>query len=411
MTHSSGQFPNETYLNGLRDDPASSIAVLYSEFRPAMLREFASTGENESDAAFFFQMAVNDAVRLARTDDIPHEVPFPVFLEALATAHADIYSRRTTFSPRGFSERDANRHQLDLPSPEALRQTQDKALAWACLHNLEPECQETLLTDPEPTDMATSEKRTACTTELLQSLQHEGVLVFDQLPDWAVEALQDQDGFAIWQRTQALEQGWSAEKPVAAPEPSSQIWRLAVAAFLVVMVGYSAYQFYYRPKTAAEVFADNFAPPGSLRADMETRYDAEMGNDSVTARPSECMLLLREADMHYQSSNYEAAMDPLLLIVLDSASICQSDAWYFLGIVQLQLEDPATAIQCFAKIDDLERYGEDLYWYQALAFVQMAKGNPLLRDRAKHAIERTRDNTRDPERRAQAEAMLESLSK
>jgi hypothetical protein len=41
----------------------------------------------------------------------------------------------------------------------------------------------------------------------------------------------------------------------------------------------------------------------------------------------------------------------------------------------------------------------------------MAKGNPLLRDRAKHAIERTRDNTRDPERRAQAEAMLESLSK
>lgn len=411
MTYPAGQFPNETYHDGLRDNPESSIAVLYHEFRPAILRGFSIQGVPESDAAFYFQMAVNDAVRIARAGKLPQGVPFPIFLESLSLAHADTAANRSIFAPRTFVGDAPNPLQLPLPTAEELRATQNKAVVYACLQGMDAECREALLTQPTDETEASPERQASCSGQLLQALRNSGADVADTLPDWAAAALRTPEGFVVWQRTQLLERGWSAEKPPPPPEPSSDIWRWAVAAFLLVLVGYGAYQFFYRPKTAAEVFADNFSPPGSLIADLQARYGDEMGNDSASVRPSACMLLLREADMMYQSGNYEAAMDPLLLLVLDSASLCRSDAWYFLGIIQLHLEDPATAVQCFAKIEDLERYGEDLYWYQALAFVQMAKGNPLLRERAKHAIERTLNNTRDPERRAQAETMLENLSK
>ncbi len=408
VTYLTGQFPNETYLDGLRDNPESSIAVLYDEFRLPILRDFAALGEGEEHAAFCFQMAVNDAARLARTGAIPQDVPFPAFLQALSLAH---FRAGAADLPQDVPATDTNKPAFDLPASDTLRETQDKAFVWTRLHDLDPKCQEILLNTPDASnaDDTFLEKKASCTEQLLQTLQTEGSPA-TELSASALAALRDKDGYAVWRRTQALEQNLGTEKPSPPPE-SNQIWRWAVAAFLVAIIGYGAFQFFYRPMTAAEVFADNFTPPGSLMADMETRYGAEMGNDSVSARPSECMLLLREADAYYQASNYQGAMDPLLLIVLDSTSICQSDAWYFLGILQLQLEDPTTAIQCFSKIEDLERYGEDLYWYQALAFVQMAKGNPLLRDRAKRAIERTLHNTRDPRRKAQAEGMLKNLSK
>ncbi|MBK9336660.1 MAG: hypothetical protein IPM98_08705 [Lewinellaceae bacterium] len=407
MTHITGQFPNDTYFNGLRDNPESSIAVVYDEFRLPILQAFAAMGESEEDAAFFFQMAVNDAARIVRSGATPPTVSFPGLLQALSMAHFRARTEASVHLPDSPTED----IKFDLPTPEILRETQDKALAWACLQDLSPDCQDRLLAQAAlpPTDAPLPEQYQACAGQLLQALQAEGASA-TEMPASTLAALRDTDGYAIWRRTQALEQNWGAEKPPPPPE-SNQIWRWAIAVFLLVLVGYGAFQFFVRPKTAAEVFADNFAPPGSLMADMEARYGTEMGNDSVSARPSACMLILREADVYYQASNYQAAMDALLLLVLDSASICQSDAWFFLGIIQLQLEDPATAIQCFSKIEDLERYGEDIYWYQALAFVQMAKGNPLLRDRAKHAIERTHSNTRDPKRRAQAEAMLKNLSK
>ncbi|MFN0013856.1 MAG: hypothetical protein ACKVU2_04855 [Saprospiraceae bacterium] len=405
-----GQFPSETYLDGLQNDPESSIAVVYNEFRTPILRAFLSMGVTEKDAVFFFQAAVVDAACMARRSEIPASVLFPDFLQALATAHL--------FASKGVAELPlevppgVSSGWTDMPAPAVLRETQANAKAWACLPDLDPACRSALIMEPEEAgaDVEWLKKRESCKEYILQALTAKNTSPYAELPEWVLTALRDVDGHMIWNRMQTLEQGWRTDKPPVPPE-SNRIWRWVVAVFFVTVVGYSVYQFYLRPKTAAEVYADNFAPPGSLIADLQKRYGAEMGNDSVTAHPSMCMMLLREADAYYQASDYKSAMDPLLLIITDSSSLCQSDAWFFLGIIELQMEEPTTAVQCFAKIEDIDRYGEDLYWYQALAFVQMAKGSPLLRDRAIRAVEQAIGNMRDEKRRVRMETMLKNLSK
>lgn len=416
MTQQDGQFPNETYIAGLRDNPDSTLAVVYDEFRQPVIRSLTAMGGSEAEGAFFFQTAVIDAARFARSGILPANLPFLLFLKTLGKAHyKDWLEANNAEMPGPGEPPEPGSHLVDaqIPDRATLLETRRRIQVWAQLENLDADCREALLLLPEGPDAVLTAVETGALDETcreqFQKIVREPDAPAAGIPDWALAALQDRNGYAVWQRTQELEKEWAVDKP-AAPE-SNRVWRWAMALLLLVAVGYSVYQFYYHPKTAAEVFADNFAPPASLLEDFGARYGPEMGNDSVSARPNQCIQLLQEADAYYRAKEYKAAMDPLLLIVLDSNSICQSDAWYFLGIVQLQLEDPTTAIQCFAKIEDLQRYGEDLYWYQALAFVQLAKENPLMRDKARRAVERSLGNTRNPKRRAQAESMLKNLSK
>ena len=410
--HSTGQFPNETYINGLRDNPDSTLDVVYDEFRPAILQAVTALGGSAADGAVFFQAAVNDAARLVRTRQAPAEVPLPDLLEIFARAHyRDWLAEHEQPVPEtGAAEAAEIAPLAHLLSPETLRSTRRNIFAWKQLQRLDVECRHSLQQPPEAAAPETAEQEPPTETWNDCADQYRKLIDVTEttLPAWALTAARDTDGFSVWQRTHALEHRWAEGLP-AAPE-SNRAWPWAIAALFIVAIGYGAYQFFFRPKTAAEVFADNFAPPASLMEDLDVRYGAEMGNDSVSARPNRCVMFMREADAYYRAKEYEAALDPLLLIVLDSTSICQSDAWFFLGIIQLHLEDPATAIQCFAKIEDLGRYGEDLYWYQALAFVQLAKENPLMRDKARRAVERALGNTREPNRRAQAEKMLQNLS-
>jgi hypothetical protein len=417
VTYPTGQFPNETYLNGLRDNPGPTLAVVYDEFRMPIIQAITANGGSEETAAAVFQLAVNDAAQMGRLGTLPDTVPFYQFLQALSLAHFNADPARqdiATEAPAMESETEAPAELgFELPGQEDLIRSRQKVYAWERFQALEPPCRNVLyelLGSEETADKNTDEAdetSATCTEAYIQLLSKDSE-TYSAIPYWASVALRDRDGFAVWKRSQELEAEWKAGPP--APPESNRIWRWAVGILLLVAVGYGLYQFYFRPMTAAEVFADNFVPPTSMLGDMEARYGAEMGNDSSGAQPNQCMLLLQEADAYYQANEYEAAMDPLLLIVLDSNSICQSDAWFYLGIVQLKREDPSTAIQCFAKIEDLGRYGEDLYWYQALAFVQLAKENPMLRDKARGAIERTLGNTRDPKRRKQAEKMLKNLS-
>lgn len=415
MTQLTGQFPNETYINGLRDNPESTLAVVYDEFRLPIIQSLTALGGQEETTAQLFQLAVFEAARLARSGQFPTELPFFDVLKALSIAH--FHASNPPIGQDAAEAGDApatNFPSGSIPKAEVLISTQQKFETWRQLQELNPDCQNILIghsetSEPETEAGTTPDNRfSECQEQLARKLQPDADAT-PQLPDWAQAALHDREGYAIWQRSAQLELDWAAGPP--APPESNRIWRWAISILLLVVVGYGIYQIYFRPKTAAEVFADNFAPPTSLMDDMKARYGAEMANDSVTAQPSECMLLLREADAYYQANDYQAAMDPLLLIVLDSASICKSDAWYYLGIVHLQMEDPTTSIQCFAKIEDLGRFGEDLYWYQAMAFVQLAKENPMLRDKARRAVERTLGHTRDPQRRKRAETMLENLSK
>jgi hypothetical protein len=80
-----------------------------------------------------------------------------------------------------------------------------------------------------------------------------------------------------------------------------------------------------------------------------------------------------------------------------------------MAIAGLQPANPELSLECLSKISDIERYGEDLYWYQALAFVKIAAERPGKRNLARKAVERARSNTIIPERKAQAEKMLSEL--
>lgn len=412
--HPTGQFPNETYLNGLRDNPGPTLAVVYDEFRMPVIQAILDQGGTEESAAIAFQYAVNDAASMGRQGALPETVAFFPFLKALSLAH--FFAMKTQTADAGEQPDEAAETHVEnipgLPEKAALEHSRQKQFAWQKLQQLSPGCRKTILEVANNGEAAQTdteaEKRNECQAAYLKLLAPESGEPLEEMPSWAATAIQDRDGYAIWQRTQTLEDEWKAGPP--APPESNRIWRWAVGILLLVAIGYGVFQFYFRPKTAAEVFADNFDPPTSLLADLESRYGAEMGNDSSGAQPSECLMLLREADVYYQANKYEAALDPLTMIAMGPSSICQSDAWFFLGIIQLKLEDPVEAIRCLAKIEDLGRYGEDLYWYQALAFVQLAKENPLLRDKARGAVERTLGNTRDPKRRKQAEQMLRNLS-
>ena len=93
----------------------------------------------------------------------------------------------------------------------------------------------------------------------------------------------------------------------------------------------------------------------------------------------------------------------------DSTATCQSDALFYLAIVGLQMDKPELSLECISKIEDLDRFGEDLYWYMALACVKIAVNDPAEKDFARRAVERALSNTEIPERRVQAEKMLEEL--
>ncbi|MEO6040134.1 MAG: hypothetical protein ABIQ93_17100, partial [Saprospiraceae bacterium] len=88
---------------------------------------------------------------------------------------------------------------------------------------------------------------------------------------------------------------------------------------------------------------------------------------------------------------------------------CRSDALFYLGIIGLQIDQPDYTLASFAKIEDLEHFGEDIYWYQAMAFVKMAEKNPEKKERAAHALERAIGNIQDTARRDQALRMLDKL--
>jgi hypothetical protein len=74
------------------------------------------------------------------------------------------------------------------------------------------------------------------------------------------------------------------------------------------------------------------------------------------------------------------------------------------------LEQPELTLECISKIEDLERFGEDIYWYMALAYVKKAAIDPSEKEMAQRALERALSNTEIPERRIQAEKMLEELA-
>jgi tetratricopeptide (TPR) repeat protein len=176
-----------------------------------------------------------------------------------------------------------------------------------------------------------------------------------------------------------------------------------LAAGLLLSAAYLWYQNYQ----LQALFDEHFQPPQQLLTDINRRFE----NDTTgLLRPEACQTLLKEADARYSEEQYEEAEKPLRqLLKEDGLEDCYSDGCFALAIVLLKQDKPEEALEYLAKIDNIEAYGEDLYWYQALAMVQLARQQPSLKSVAKGAVERFLENTRNEERRQQATKLLQEL--
>lgn len=354
MNYPTGTLSNEAYIEGLQDNNTSVLEAVYADFQLPVVRSITALGGSEAAGRSFFRTGIVEAAKQARAGALSTGVPFFYHLKSFSLAHfADWLTERGQPLPEIEPDPDAPGGATEIPDAEALRETRATIDAWKKGERTE---------DP---------------------------------------------GYLLWEKLRRIEHRFTEGEKA---RPKSNFSRNLLIAIVLITAAVIAYLYFFRSKTPAQVYDDNFTLPESMLSDQRSRYGPERGNDSVTARPNACEFFLQEADHFYKAKDYESAQAVLLEILEDSLAACHSDALFYIGIIALQQEEPGMALECFSKIEDLEHFGDDIYWYQALAFVKLAEKNPLLRDKAVRAVERARSNARDSLRRVQAEKMLKNLS-
>ena len=344
---------NDQYIKGLQSADPAVLETVYREFRRPATRAVTAAGGSEAAARVFFQTAIVEASAQAGLENLNPDIPVQEQIVEFALAH--------------FAD-------------------------WL---------QEKGQPAPEPDELSALTATAVPDAAALRATR-------SNIDRWKKGEFTDEAPCRVWQKLRALEQ---TENDDRSSGNRSNTPRNIFFALIALTLGYIFYVYLNRTMTPAEVYDDNFRPPKSLMADLSQRYGPERGNDSVTARPNQCEFLLRQADGYYTSGDFETATNTLFGILEDSLTVCHSDALFYIGVIALQQEKPGLALECFSKIEDLEHFGEDIYWYQALAFVKLAEKNPFFHDKAARAVERARSNTRDSLRRIQAEKMLKHLAK
>lgn len=426
-------YSDQQLSEGFLKSDESVLQYIFLNLRPEILRAIAANGGSTADGNAFFLAAAADLSPLLLQGVIPENISFNEAFQQLALAHyrswllqrqptappaadtavvsdyqslakpletADIttdYPDTVAEAPQTLSET------LWLPADTALTETRKHIFVWKAMGKLRKSCIDPLL--------SLSIGDSVCRGELVTLLRAAGSQVAHDftLPEWGEAALKRRNDYQVWEKLRRYEQNISRGLTIDGQDRSSgnQIAKYVFLFLLLATLGYLVYAWINQPKPAAEIFNDNFEPPESLLADINHRF---LHDTSGIVRPDACEVLLKEADTFYAKKEYDRAMVPLMNM-LDNEDLpgCRSDALFALGIVNLKREEPGEALQCLAKIDNIEAYGEDLYWYQSLAFVQLAKQSAGLRPVARKAVERFLENTRDEQRKIDAKKMLEQL--
>lgn len=355
MDYPTGNLTNEDYINGLRNNDESVVEILYAEFRLPVVRAVTALGGSEASGRAFFRTAIVESAKQARAGTLLVGVPFFYQFRSFALAHyKDWLAEKGQPLPETAPSPDEPDTTSLIPGSDELRETRALIDAWK------------------------------------KGEQTEDVR------------------YPVWQNIRKAERRLEGLTTAAS---KNHLARNIFIVFAILTVTWLIWLYVFRSKTPAQVYDENFTLPESLMTDMRQRYGPEMGNDSVSTRPGACEFYLTEADRFYQTKDYESAQAVLIQILEDSLAMCHSDALLYIGIIALAQEEPELALECFSKIDDLEHFSEDIYWYQGLAFVKIAELNPLMRDKATRAVERARSNTQDSIRRIQAEKMLNHLAR
>jgi hypothetical protein len=404
MTDLSAAPDQPTPYHVLRYGGTQDYADLYKNIYPTVVQAIGRLGGNAADGRAFGTAALVDAAHLARTDQWPGEHSVEEVVTRLAAAHY-----RFWLAERGgevaIGDPASGTDTPPDPTPEwlqpdDLRSTRSQIFTWKKLHQLPIQQREALFADP----------KNAPARAALLSLLRPNAPATDELPEWAEAALTNLEGYYFWKKTHDLESRQSGELPPSATEgrvTAGGVAKYVFAGLLVSTIGLALFMWLSRPKPVGEVFESNFEPPKSIWQDLQQRYAADT---SGVERPAACDELFLRADRFYQEKNYAEAAGALatLLDELDLAP-CHSDALFFLGVMHLEAGDPEDGLAALSKIENIEAYGEDLYWYQALAFVKMAQRESRYRPIAERAMTRFLENTRDETRRQQGEKMLDEL--
>lgn len=410
MSLPQANFPNETYLEGLRNADASVVESLYHEFRQPIVRAVESLGGNFADGAAFFRVALIQTARLIKDGQYPEAIPVEQFICMLAMRqYLDWREEKLNEeqSLPAFTE-DQLLVWEQMPQPSDLRSMRGMMKAKREFYRLTIDDQRSIsslagtLSEGSPVTLENARGRTATYRKSLGQTAENSE---DILPDYAVKALTNEHFHQIWSACEDVEQRL---KPAQIPNNGeNKTIKYAFLALLVISLGALLGSWLFRDKTPEEVYQNNYQPPASIVADMDARY----ANDSIAPeRPEACVIAFSEADAYYKKKEWRAAAEVLAGMMEDEFKPCQSDALFYLAIVGLEMDRPQLSLECISKIEDLERFGEDIYWYMALAYVKIAAQNPSEKDMAKRAVERALSNTEIPERRTQAEKMLKELS-
>lgn len=406
--------PNESYYEGLRNTDTGTFEAIYTEFRRPITKAVTAAGGSTADGATFFRVALMQAVSLARETELDESIPASLLLKSLALAHfrdwaQEINLEQVSELPDSGAEA---AYAIVLPDANARYEFRQKVRAKRQFTRLDVDCQKSVLELAKDRSLQISDPRiesnatAGCLKQYRKNLGISEDAWPEGMPDWAVSALTDAHFQKSWAIVEALDSRISMGLS-ATPEPESKVTRNVLILLGLILLGYGIWCYFNPSISPKQVYNENYKPPASIMADRAARLQ----NDELSAPPEPlCEKLFEEADEYYKREAYTDAAGILYTMIGDDMEDCKSDALYYLAIIGLQLNEPNVTIDCLAKIPDLDRFGEDLYWYQALAFVKIAAQNPLRRDIARRAVERARSNTEIPERRAQAEKMLEQLA-
>ena len=374
-------FPQETYLNGLQNADSSVVDALYNEFRQPVTKAVESAGGSYADGNTFFRVALIHTAGLVKNGRYPQAAAITVFLKTLAVAHYKDWLALKGQTPQEIHEPSAVEEtsmQFSLPDSESLQEFRRQIRAKRQFGKLSVEDQRTLqhlanvqvVSGPLETTPVLANNQGA--VERFKRLLDEPKEAWESgLPSWAVTALTDVHFDQIWSACEALERRlYSSQIPQS---NENKTIKYAFLAFVLLTIGYSLFTWLTRDKSPAEVYENYFKPPESILDDMSARY----AKDSVAVeRPEACTIAFSQAEAHYKKREWRDAASALMGMMEDSLSTCQSDALFYLGIVGLQMERPELTLDCISNIENLEHFGEDIYWYMALAYVKLAVQDP-----------------------------------
>lgn len=405
----------------LFDSGSDGFQQIYFHNRPQVARAVEAAGGSYADGTVFYRVAFIHAALATQEGHAPENATVAEYLKTLAVLHFRDWRTERKVSDEPVSADTLIQPIDDLPTSEVMRPLRHAIWARRQFFRLSSDYRYRIQELADDAAQKPESRRIRTEAEAVSEGYGESLAAYKNLlkdywdiwevpfPRWVVMALNDSLFIRAWDQTQVYEQqlATAGEQP---PTNVNHFWRNAFIVLGILTVLVVAVQWFMRPKTPKEVYSDNFSAPQSLLDDLSARQANSPDNDSIGIRTEACQLAFADADAAYRSKEYRAAAAALAEVLDDSNKTCHSDAYFYLAIIGLHLDEPGLTLECLSSIEDLSRYGEDLYWYQALAYVKMATKNPMMQDKAVRAVNRVISNTEIPERREQAEKMLRQLN-